>query len=108
MKLELIKQKCIEANPEIVINENAQLIKFDHSVEYFVQTRPITLADVLMAIDKKIINERGVRHTQYMINTQGQLAEYGILGKILMSWNLKEPLENQSEDTINFLYELLK
>jgi hypothetical protein len=47
--LEAVCAAVIKAVPEIVVNEHAQLIKFDHSVEYFKQTRPIRLAETTKA-----------------------------------------------------------
>lgn len=99
-KLNLIREKCIAANPEI-----GELKKFvcencggNDEVHY----RPIHLADVLLAIAERIgfatVKELG-------INSFG---EFFFSDNIKERWNLRTDLENQSEETINFLYELLK
>ena len=89
-KLKQLREKIIEANPEIIINKNAQLIKFDHSVVYFEQKRPITFEDVLIALKEK-----------------GRECYYANLNEIARLWQLGIDLDHQSSDTINFLIKLL-
>lgn len=59
--------------------------------------REITLADVLIAIEKKGLND--------------QIEYYNILMKLIMSnnriWNLTQDLDHQSEEVIDFLYDIL-
>jgi hypothetical protein len=92
-KLDLIRQKCVGANP----------VKWkDWDTFEYAEFR---LADVLLAIQ----------------NTRVQLAFYGadqlwiveskagLPGRVSTKWNLPEDdLMGQSEETINFLYELLR
>lgn len=68
--------------------------------------RTIRLADVLLAIENmKITREELVQ--KLGIDTP-QMAMY-LVGKIVQSWNLlKDDLTQQSEETIDFLYELLR
>jgi len=107
-KLEAIRQACIKANPEIVVNKHAQLIKFDHSVEYFEQCRPIRLVDVLLA---------GVTGMEYAVSEDGHflklsgVTETGLntYEGIGIYWNLRtDDLIKQSEECIGFLYDILK
>lgn len=99
-QIEAIRAACIRANPEIVVNKHAQLIKQDHSVEYFEQCRSIRLADVLLAIGS------GVRLEEQ--TSSGELA-IGIAGRGWTRWNLrKDDLAEQSDECIAFLADLLK
>jgi hypothetical protein len=63
--LEAVRAAVIKAVPEIVVNEHAQLIKFDHSVEYFKQTRPIRLADERWPRLSEGHRRRGAAHAQH-------------------------------------------
>lgn len=105
-KKEALRLKIIEANPRIIINKNAQLIKFDHSVEYFEQTRPIELADVLIALKsgcKEKYSEDFNGDTIY----EGQIEyERKALG-LIRQWDLTKPYSEQSDETLLFLYNLL-
>lgn len=103
-KLKHIIEKCIEANPDIVINKNAQLIKFDHTVEYFKQTRPIRLADVLMALNDKY---EEVNFEEYKFHSPIEI--WLDWSKTLVGlWNLKDNvLEKQLQSTQDFIYEAL-
>ena len=131
-KLELIRKKCIETNPSIldlefgcevmlrnssIVNVICSISKNEEGEEYVFTTygatadkvylrkkfehdnyikkvigRQITLADVLMAIERKY-------HTDSF---------WSYFENLILKWNLKEPLGNQSEETIDFLYSLLK
>jgi hypothetical protein len=139
-KRELIRQKCVEANPEIVE------LKFGCEAEYnkdlkmrwvyfgpdfdnldgpdchrFVRTdgvtvfvnnldiktykifgRPIRLADVLLVLETLQKNWRTYVHSTFH--------EFCIVADNKEgAWNLRaDDLEKQSDETINFLYELLK
>ena len=108
-KLELIRQKCIEANPEILetlsLSENAEII---HTRTI---SRPIRLADVLLAMNK--LEHDG----SYIISAAGIFAHFKAEGaridkalRILeCSWNLrKDDLNEQPKETINFLAGLLR
>ena len=55
-KIKEIIQACIKVNPKIVTNKNAQLIKYDRTIEYFEEKRPTRLADVLAAMGQRVID----------------------------------------------------
>ena len=108
-KLTLIREKCIAANPEIkgVFCEGCGIPWKDakSTCPRYVsdpcypspeRERPIRLADVLLAIEtaaKKRVDEN-----------EGEMAHVSV-----HLWNLRaDDLQQQSEETINFLHELLK
>ena len=102
-QLRELREKIIEKVPDIVTNKNAQIIHLDHSVEYFVECRPITLADVLIAL--------GGFDYEWGIN--GEFLEFwysqdNITSDVVMSWDLTKSLNEQSEETIKFLNKLIK
>jgi len=91
--LELIRQKCIEANPEI----ESRTFQFQN---LHIHDQHIRLADVLLAIKQK---EDGL--TPVIL---GDIF-WGEEGRMDTTWNLhKDDLNEQSEETINFIVELLK
>lgn len=116
-KLKLIREKCIAANPEIVETPKSNLVvvallgiiesnirdtgqahlaemKLGELLE--ILGRPIRLADVLLAIK-----------TQW--EKRDPDAMYHDIIKTVSIWRLStDDLEKQSEETINFLAELLK
>lgn len=114
-----IREACIKAQPNIVVNANAQLIKFDHSVEYFTEYRPIRLADVLLAIHDVEPDKRpsyfsagcdgafySVDYT-YPDNEHCKVVHTG-LGNVGVGWLLnKDSLTDQTDQTITFLHSLL-
>lgn len=65
--------------------------------------RPITLADVLRAVDKIGLP----KHFLILPSGNIYLFETGYLGEAKANWNLKEPLSGQSKETIEFLNNLL-
>jgi len=112
--LDLIRQKCIEANPEI--DERRQVPCPEGMIgcatfHYEIKTRPIRLADVLLAMNK--LEHDG----SYIISAAGIFAHFKAEGaridkalRILeCSWNLrKDDLNEQPKETINFLAGLLR
>lgn len=106
----IVREACIKANPEIIINKNAQLIGFDHKVTYFEQSRPIRLADVLLAI----LNGSNAI-TPIELNGDKTVTLYADNPEIVgedenhwCDWNLlKDDLSQQSEATMVFLAGLL-
>lgn len=71
--------------------------------------RPIRLADVLLAIQDKIVKqwEKDNARLDTLGNWQPYLEEMGL--KTIKKWNLlKDDLTLQSKETIDFLCELLK
>ena len=92
-KEQQLREAIIKAVPEIM-EEGEYINDFRNPIG-----RPITLTDVLRAID----------HPEIMVD---------VYGRFLMNvrpvplcqeaqWNLKEPLSNQSQETKHFLYNLL-
>lgn len=98
--LEKLTAKMIEIIPEIVVNDNAQIIHQDHTVEYFVEKRPITLEDVLIIIGE---------YTQ--LESNGKIIKInkwnGAGFDYICDWIPSKPLHLQSEETINFLTKIL-
>ena len=113
-KLEKVKNKIIELVPDIIVNKNAQLIKFDHSVEYFEQRRPITLEDVLRAIGGEQIdgiflpydNKVGITATGNFFTFDVDSPSAVIVWE-KCKWNFGKPLDDQPKEVINFLEEVL-
>lgn len=65
-----------------------------NEVNFEILGRPITLSDILIALHKKWLNGAG-----FSLELKQR--------DLIRIWNLKETLDNQSEETISFLYELL-
>lgn len=87
-QLEFIRQKCIEANP--ALKERS-----DHCYR-------IRLADVLLAIVKAEAKKLGDKYSGIPI-CEKQFA------LVIRRWNLrKDSLSDQSLETSEFIYELLK
>ncbi|HKQ06151.1 MAG TPA: hypothetical protein VJ464_13530 [Blastocatellia bacterium] len=102
-KLETIRQACIKANPDIFIEgcesgkENCDCWWHKNYPPDGNKYRPICLADVLLAIEGK--------------SYDGWPAGYQLITSrnIRRPWNPRtDDLTQQSEETINFLYELLQ
>ena len=115
--LELIRQKCIEANPEIESAKRKLVRAYDDehldSERIYYQnvkvSRPIRLVDVLLAIDKfhgnMFVDEVGCfvkpKRKEFTYN-------YVIKNDRNIKWNLhQDDLSKQSEETIKFIAELL-
>lgn len=99
--------KEIDKEVDLVVHKKSghrHLVQMDK--KYEILGRPIRLADVLLAIDQKYSdgNIRFVSDGGYFWNWDLETSpnEYGAI------WNLKDDnLDNQSEETKSFLYELL-
>ena len=65
--------------------------------------RPITLADVLIALEKQFKNKK----IQFSITAKDILFSEPILENEIIAWNLKEDLGGQSPETIKLLTKLL-
>lgn len=92
-KLEIIRQKCIAANPEI-----------GTARAHWPFEREIRLADVLLAIPH--LKPRDHRNI-----VRGQAESAGNVGfmTVICEWNLRaDDLREQSPETIEFLHSLLK
>uniref|UniRef100_A0A6M3LNA7 Uncharacterized protein n=1 Tax=viral metagenome TaxID=1070528 RepID=A0A6M3LNA7_9ZZZZ len=88
-----LKQKIIEANPDkdwkFKIVKNNEIV-----IEY---NEPIRLADVLLAANKKVLQEN--------LSTDKTTDIYY---KIIMKWKWKDDnLDHQSKETIKFLEDIL-
>lgn len=147
-KLQFIREKCIDANPEIVelkfgcelyhhnyhknakiyevrATGNGDIVRYDtdkgHSFYsdevaegkigrnglkeiWIIIGRPITLSDVLLAMGKTN-NEQRVS-----MRTDGTIVFVNVITEQTENcrWNLKETFENQSKETISFIYGILK
>lgn len=151
-KLQTIRQACIEANPEIVelkfgceFESKGEKFIFirDDGVSYQVMFpeeyvsgfarendikiigRPITLADVLMAVKEADnpfvldVKANGDYFTIYVRETNLYPAVVGVVSAMdkLMKktkgfsgrvWNLALPLSGQSEETLDFIIKILE
>lgn len=136
-KLELIRKKCIEANPEIVElkfgcevvlnlnNDKAVLLgetssflsgwfKTNNEIypvgghTFEIIGRPIRLADVIFAISKNWVRDNSDKSRLMGTFVFFSDQQSKLLCTVSL-WNLlKDNLEDQSEETISFIYDLLK
>lgn len=103
-QIDFIRQKCIEANPEINSGQFLQewSIEEINTNPRVAVVRPIRLADVLLAIGKKTTHDFG-----YYCCDNGVIAQTGSGAKA--NWNLrKDDLTEQSDECIIFLADLLQ
>ena len=97
-----VENRIRDLLPELIKNEHAQMIKFDHSVEYFVEYYPIHLEHILMAIEK-------VRKW-YIISSRGKFADvnrYSEYGEWAEKYDLSQPFSNQSQEFYEFLWSII-
>ena len=99
-KYQKLTDKIIEAVPEIITNKHAQIIHLDHTVESFVQIRPITLEDVLVTIETKL-NESELAVGDVTIDLKK------ILFDLYSRWELNIPFQDQSKETKELIGNLL-
>jgi hypothetical protein len=94
-------------SPLLVRLERDKTIKRLHPDEVQVLGRPIRLADVLLTIPKnKSAKAQSVSMNGDFFDFDEDMKDYNVVGS---PWNLRaDDLEKQSEETINFIYELLK
>lgn len=111
-----IREACIKANPvDLGKNSTCSGCKERYCIcnnrtfnpeKGLSNPRVIRLADVLLATQGKRNGIIGVDKNGYFIDCDNDMNNVKIYGE---RWNLKENnLENQSEETINFIAELLK
>ena len=101
--------KCEEVKKDACINEHAQIIHQDHSVEYFEQYRSLNLEDVLRALGYNIHIKVETSTVNYCeIIYQYQHPVYDEVDIIRCLWQLGKPLQDQSEECIDSLIKLLK
>lgn len=101
-KIETIREACIKANADLVELNGAEI-----------PSRPIRLADVLLAIeeDKQVVISKEDDGAYFGKVSNGDTRyEHDISIRWSPAfWNLRaDDLTQQSEETINFLYDLLK
>ena len=99
-KLEELRElifRCEEVEKDACINEHAQLIHQDHSVEYFKQYRSLNLEDVLRAVIKKFSDCGIITKDTY----------HETFCEFIDTWLLGKPLQDQSEECIDSLIKLL-
>jgi hypothetical protein len=88
-KLEAVRQKCVEANPEIARGE------WDHDIDRWI-ARDIRLADVLQAYEQDFPKDYSWH------------SEDDVLARIVTHYDLRsDSLDAQSPETIDFLHSLL-
>jgi hypothetical protein len=114
--LELIRQKCIEANPNRT--EGWDIDSGRSTGSGYLEHMPCRLADVLLAIGKKENEPKSIEERivpKHYVNASGQIWEKKIgrqevrLSTSSLFWNLlRDDLNEQSEDTIHLLAQLLK
>ena len=100
-KLKQIISKIQEVVPSMLVNENAQIIHFDHSVEYFKQYRQPELQDLLLSAQPL---------KSFYIDSSGRIFEWADDEFAKAQYDLtKSFIENleQSEELTNFLYQLI-
>lgn len=109
-KIEQIRAKCIETNPEI--RKRPCVLSFNGRKEIGVPDNngpEIRLADVLLAIHAKFPTTERF----YGIDTEGEFGQFSdtegmVAMEPLVYWDLRnDDLEKQSPETIEFLYNLL-
>lgn len=101
-QLKEIMAECIRVNPSIVVNAHAQLIKFDRTVEYFEEKRPIRLADILKTMQNKTTSPIGVDINGYFMDCDNDMRRFWSRDE---SWNLAEDdVREQTPETIAFIH----
>jgi hypothetical protein len=86
-KLGYIRQKCIEANPEIIKRQY---------VHDYGNVPPVRLADVLLAI-------------KHLYSRKDHFSTSGHVNQVVWRWEWwKDDLTEQSEETTDFIYDLLQ
>ena len=100
-KINFIREKCIEAHGGY--NENGGT-KTYRVYELAAENDVITLADVLLAIPTESLEWN---HKKYKL---GLRQSFGFKKEPTdwVYWDLKKDLNDQSEETINFIYNLLQ
>ena len=118
-KINIIREKCIAVNPEIKqcdcrCHNGKQVFRAEGGICLDCKClphericRPIHLADVLLAIEA--ISESSKEGWSYRVWADSEFQINDGFSECETIWNLRAAdLEQQSEETINFLYELLK
>lgn len=120
-KLKLIREKCIEANPQIedrlFCDKYQTFSPKDFCDECLRLVAPIRLADVLLALQNTV---KDVDEPIITVAQSGGFVALDVATETwefarsedkdeIVEWNLHaDDLEKQSEQTVEFLYNLLK
>jgi len=99
-----LREAIIKACPDIMERYFDCSIDRNHHTGYLkITDDTIRLADVLRAIEK--LND--VHSTIMSYKKTSKMKKVSVIIDILRLWNLKEPLSGQSEETIQFLKDIL-
>lgn len=103
-----LRQKIVEANPEIRTGGPIKLTWNDGQVEERVPFRPIRVADAILAVQAYFKNA-GATDLPDGPDKQHSLYLYDVaILQLLGFWNLlRDSLDDQSEETLAFLHSLL-
>src|SRR5438477_550719 len=111
--LAAICQKCVEANSDLV-REHERIIKKER--RHVKMTRPIRLADVIIAVDrfgkfnhpKRVSLQEGQVTKEWKDFAGKALDNVITILTLITSWNKwRDSIDDQSLETIAFLYRLL-
>lgn len=109
MSRESVEKRIRELVPELIKNKHVQLIKSDHSVEYFTEYYPIYLEHILMAI-ASLGNEKKPCPI-WAIDTAGEFFDQSTTDGspiyLDVVYDLSKPFTEQSEELYKFLNEIL-
>lgn len=96
--LKEITDACVVANPEI--RKCIKSMKVCGMIHCNKEShhRIVQLSDVLLVEEQKLTEAGVFTKSSY----------YEAFGQITERWNLKEPLSNQSTETLEFIYKLIK
>jgi hypothetical protein len=109
-QINFIREKCIEANPEI----KRRFVFICRHGEEYQQPDVIRLADVLLATNNAVRNMAVQDFGALMLFSVDEDTDSLDWNEVMVDgkrrhWNLRaDDLRQQSEETINFLYDLLK
>lgn len=107
-KLQKIKEACIKANTEIAEQPcTHKLMADENGCPFGVHEREIRLADVLLAIGEKDVAFSVTQRGNFVLLKESTTMAVQVNGKNLV-WNLKETLDNQSPETIDFIFKTLE
>ena len=111
-QLSVIRERCIEANPaidnvrKIPVGKKTKAYSFDSKDAV---GREIQLADVLMATEDKRPNDSPLIHTNgQFTNLNVENHRLIVSSKGCPMWYLNLPLSEQSLETIEFIYNIVK
>lgn len=100
--LEKIRAKVEETVPDVLINAHAQLIGWDRKVTYFKQYRPVTISDILRAL-----NAVKIKWTLSALGLKVYISDENGAHETLTDWDLTKDADNQNEETLTFISSVL-